>query len=97
MIRLDLRERGRKLRFLRTQEERDMLYLRRKGWEIAESRVTPEHLFLNRRSLLAGAAALAARWAVPAAWVQQWAGLQSDAAAPLARRSGAPKLGWAPR
>ena len=33
-----------------------MQILRRKGWEIPESRVTPEHVFLNRRSFMAAAA-----------------------------------------
>ena len=37
-----------------------MHVIRRRGWEIPESRATPEHLFLNRRSFLAatGAAAI---------------------------------------
>lgn len=35
-----------------------MHIIRRKGWEIAERHVTPEHLFFNRRSLITGAAAL---------------------------------------
>jgi sulfoxide reductase catalytic subunit YedY len=34
-----------------------MFVHRRQGWEIPESRVTPEHVFLNRRTLLAGSAA----------------------------------------
>ena len=34
-----------------------MQILRRKSWEIPESRVTPEHVFLNRRSFMAAAAA----------------------------------------
>ena len=37
-----------------------MHYHRRKGWEIATSETTPEPLFLNRRALLTGGAALAA-------------------------------------
>lgn len=40
-----------------------MLIRRRPGWELPESRVTPEHVFLNRRQFLgaaAGAAALVA-------------------------------------
>jgi sulfoxide reductase catalytic subunit YedY len=37
-----------------------MQFHRRKGWEIATSQTTPEHLFFNRRALLAGGAALAA-------------------------------------
>jgi len=35
-----------------------MNIIHRKGWEISERDVTPEHLFLNRRSLLKGSAAL---------------------------------------
>jgi sulfoxide reductase catalytic subunit YedY len=34
-----------------------MNVIRRRGWEIPESRATPEHLVFNRRSLLAGGAA----------------------------------------
>jgi sulfoxide reductase catalytic subunit YedY len=34
-----------------------MFVHRRKGWEIPESRVTPEHIFAGRRAILAGAAA----------------------------------------
>jgi sulfoxide reductase catalytic subunit YedY len=37
-----------------------MHFHRRRGWEIAISETTPEAVFLNRRMLLAGAAALAA-------------------------------------
>jgi sulfoxide reductase catalytic subunit YedY len=37
-----------------------MLIARRKGWEIPESRVTPEHLFFNRRQALGMAATAAA-------------------------------------
>ena len=36
-----------------------MLIKQRKGWEIAESRVTPEHMFLNRRALMGTAAGAA--------------------------------------
>ena len=36
-----------------------MLVKRRKGWEIPESKVTPEHLFLNRRQVLGAAAGAA--------------------------------------
>jgi methionine sulfoxide reductase catalytic subunit len=35
-----------------------MNIIRRKGWEISESLVTPESLFLNRRKVIAGLAAL---------------------------------------
>ncbi len=34
-----------------------MLIKSRKGWEIPESRVTPEHMFLNRRAFMGAAAA----------------------------------------
>jgi sulfoxide reductase catalytic subunit YedY len=44
-----------------------MHVIRRRGWEIPESRVTPEHIFLNRRALLAGAATSAAAIALPGA------------------------------
>ncbi|MCC6946496.1 MAG: protein-methionine-sulfoxide reductase catalytic subunit MsrP [Bradyrhizobiaceae bacterium] len=37
-----------------------MHVIRRRGWEIPESQATPEHIYLNRRTLLAGAGALAA-------------------------------------
>src|SRR3984957_3600137 len=37
-----------------------MRIIRRRGWEIAESKVTPEAAVLNRRSLLGGTAALLA-------------------------------------
>jgi len=37
-----------------------MRIIGRRGWEIAESAVTPESVYLNRRGLLAGAAALLA-------------------------------------
>lgn len=37
-----------------------MLITRRKGWEIPESRVTPEHLFWNRRAVMAAGAGAAA-------------------------------------
>jgi sulfoxide reductase catalytic subunit YedY len=36
-----------------------MNVIRRRGWEIPESRLTPEPLFLDRRAVLAGAAAMA--------------------------------------
>ena len=35
-----------------------MRIIRRRGWEIAESQVTPESAVLNRRTLLGGTAAL---------------------------------------
>ena len=36
-----------------------MNVIRRRGWDIPDSRLTPEHLFLDRRAVLAGAAAMA--------------------------------------
>jgi sulfoxide reductase catalytic subunit YedY len=42
-----------------------MHVIRRRGWEIPESQATPEHIFLNRRSLIAGAASTAAAIALP--------------------------------
>lgn len=42
-----------------------MHIIRRRGWEIRESQATPEHVFLNRRALIGGAAALAAAAALP--------------------------------
>jgi len=36
-----------------------MHVIRRRGWEIPEREVTPEHIFLNRRTFLAGTAAAA--------------------------------------
>ncbi len=36
-----------------------MFVIRRKGWELPESRVTPEHLFFSRRQLLGAAAGAA--------------------------------------
>jgi sulfoxide reductase catalytic subunit YedY len=35
-----------------------MHIVQRRGWEVSERKVTPEHVFLNRRSLLAGAGAM---------------------------------------
>jgi sulfoxide reductase catalytic subunit YedY len=35
-----------------------MNVIRRRGWEIPDSALTPEHLFFNRRSFMAGAAAV---------------------------------------
>lgn len=43
-----------------------MLIARHRGWEIPESRVTPESAMLNRRGLLAGAGALSIAGAVTA-------------------------------
>lgn len=43
-----------------------MLIRSKRGWELPESAVTPEHLYLSRRSLVGAAAGLAATAAVPA-------------------------------
>src|SRR5580704_13138358 len=40
--------------------ERAMRIIRRRGWEIGESHVTPESAAMNRRALLGGTAALLA-------------------------------------
>ena len=37
-----------------------MLIKHRKGWELPESLVTPEHMFLNRRKFMGAAAGAAA-------------------------------------
>jgi len=42
-----------------------MNIIRRRGWEIPESQAVPERLFMSRRSLLGGAATLAAAAALP--------------------------------
>ncbi len=42
-----------------------MNVIHRKGWEIPERLATPEHLFLNRRSLMTGAAAIGAGAMLP--------------------------------
>lgn len=44
-----------------------MLIKTPRGWEVAESTATPEHVFLNRRSFLAGTGAIAAAGALPGA------------------------------
>ena len=36
-----------------------MHVIRRRGWEIPEREATPEHIFLNRRTFLAGSGAAA--------------------------------------
>jgi methionine sulfoxide reductase catalytic subunit len=48
-----------------------MHVIRRRGWEIPESQATPEHIFLNRRKLLTGAAATAAAISLPGAAIAQ--------------------------
>jgi len=47
-----------------------MLIKQRKGWEIAESRVTPEHMFLNSRAFMGTAAGAAAFLSAGAAWAE---------------------------
>ncbi|MFV0279941.1 MAG: protein-methionine-sulfoxide reductase catalytic subunit MsrP [Rhodoblastus sp.] len=42
-----------------------MLIKIRKSWEMAENKATPEHIFLNRRTLLTGAGAIGAALAAP--------------------------------
>ena len=42
-----------------------MNVIHRKGWEIPERLATPEHLFLNRRALMTGAAAIGASAMLP--------------------------------
>lgn len=42
-----------------------MNIIHRRGWEIPEAQATPEAIFMNRRSLLGGAATLAAAAALP--------------------------------
>jgi methionine sulfoxide reductase catalytic subunit len=42
------------------QKRLDMIYLRKRGWEMPASAVTPEAIFLGRREFLAGAGALIA-------------------------------------
>ena len=39
-----------------------MNIIHRRGWEIPDRFITPEHLAFSRRSLLAGAASTLARW-----------------------------------
>src|SRR3954465_13666481 len=42
-----------------------MNVIRRRGWDMPESRATPEHLFFNRRALLGAAAGAAAAGLAP--------------------------------
>ena len=44
-----------------------MVILKKRGWEIPESQATPEHVFMSRRSLIRGAATIAAAAALPGA------------------------------
>src|SRR5947209_1855722 len=48
-----------------------MFIIRRRGWEIPESAATPEHLFWDRRAVIAGAASAAAAALVPSHAVAQ--------------------------
>ncbi len=43
-----------------------MLIRSRRGWEIPEAQITPEHVFLNRRAFMTGSAGLLAAAAMPA-------------------------------
>src|SRR4029078_2808391 len=42
-----------------------MNVIRRRGWEMPESRATPEHLFFNRRTFMGAAAGAAAAGLAP--------------------------------
>ena len=42
-----------------------MPVIRRRGWELPESCATPEHVFMNRRAFLGGAAGAAAVASMP--------------------------------
>ena len=44
-----------------------MVILKKRGWEIPESQAAPEHVFMSRRSLIRGAATIAAAAALPGA------------------------------
>ena len=73
-----------------------MLIKHRKGWELPESLVTPEHMFLNRRKFMGAAAGAAAFISTRAAHAEEdpSAGLYpaklnptfSDAGRPVTRR-----------
>ncbi len=52
-----------------------MNVIHRKGWEIPEREATPEHIFLNRRALMKGAASIGAGVMLPAGAFAQQAGL----------------------
>jgi sulfoxide reductase catalytic subunit YedY len=54
--------------------------VRRHGWEIPESRATPESIYINRRTLIGGAAALAAASVIGSAFLNR-----SDTAAEASR------------
>ena len=55
-----------------------MRFHRRRGWEIAASETTPEAVFLNRRMLLTGGAALAASSIVGPSFVSPAAAEEVD-------------------
>jgi len=58
-----------------------MRVIHRRGWEIPESRVTPEHLFFNRRTFLGAAAGSAAFALAPGrTWAQRVADLPDPTA-----------------
>ena len=57
-----------------------MHVIRRRGWEIPESRATPEHLFLNRRAFLATTGAAAMSLSPELAWAQRVADLPDPTA-----------------
>lgn len=64
------------MRYMLLQQQpkvRPMNILRRHGWEIADRDVTPEAVFLNRRAVLAGAAAAGAAILAPGAALAQGA------------------------
>ena len=48
-----------------------MLIKQRKGWELPESLVTPEHLFLNRRKFMGASAGAAALFSVGSAQAEE--------------------------
>lgn len=67
-----------------------MHIIHRRGWEIPESEATPEHIYFNRRTLLAGTAGLAAATAIPGASFAQRAADVPDPTAglyPVARNA----------
>ena len=60
-----------------------MLFKRKRGWELPESAATPEHVYLNRRTLLAGAAGLAAAGLLLSPARAQWDQVADDPTADL--------------
>src|SRR5437868_4395576 len=55
-----------------------MNVIRRRGWEMPESRATPEHLFFNRRALLTVAAGAALSGVMPRLALSQRVTDQAD-------------------